>query len=137
MFDYNIYIGIPWVSGGRSIEEDGGLDCWGLVYDIYKNKYNVILPRLDSLDITQGSSATNIKLQGYYPSIREVLEEVSDVREGDILLFNEMGEPLHVGLAVDRRHMIHMRIKLGCVLECFTSREWDFKHVSTHRLRNT
>lgn len=135
-FDYNDYIGIPWVSCGRSVEEDKGLDCWGLVYDIYQKKYNVTLPRLDRLDITTGSTTTRKDLEKYYPNIKGLFFEPEYPMEGDILLFKQLGEPLHVGLAVDKTFMIHTQSSTGCVVENFKSSYWKHKHYSTHRLRD-
>ena len=36
------YLGIPWLSGGRTIT--GGLDCWGLLRYVYLDLYGIKLP---------------------------------------------------------------------------------------------
>lgn len=38
--DVNEYIGIPWVAGGR---DPSGLDCWGLVMQIYLDHFGFLL----------------------------------------------------------------------------------------------
>lgn len=37
-------LGVPYVSNGRNIATDGGLDCWGLVCEVYRRALAVTLP---------------------------------------------------------------------------------------------
>jgi cell wall-associated NlpC family hydrolase len=36
------YVGIPWLIGGRNVDE--GLDCWGLVRYVYGCEFKITLP---------------------------------------------------------------------------------------------
>ena len=39
--DFNKYIGVPWLVGGRTFE---GFDCWGLVHLFFKNELHINIP---------------------------------------------------------------------------------------------
>lgn len=45
----SLYIGRPWVSGGRGPDS---FDCWGFVWWVYKTHFGLLLPCYPGLDAT-------------------------------------------------------------------------------------
>lgn len=110
MIDYDKYIGIPFVDGGRAIS---GLDCWGLVKLIYKNEYNIELPdyycSCNSYAMV-GSLMANEK--------NKYWERVENPKEGNIITFEGLVPELeyaitHVGIVINDTHFIHAIQDIG------------------------
>ena len=53
------WLGIPYESSGRSLK---GLDCWGLVYCLYKNLFGIELPKIDKEYIKKTSKPVNNRI---------------------------------------------------------------------------
>ena len=130
---YIKYVGTPYVTAGRSLERDGGLDCWGLVRVIVQDLFNFELPAYEAinthLDINQASEMlVNTPLY-------KNCEEVDVAQEGDLLLFNIVGNPLHVGYALSNTQMIHADRKTGTVVENFRGKKWQTRLYKIYRLK--
>lgn len=136
------YVGLPFRDRGRDFS---GVDCWGIVYLIYRNEFKIALPRYDDFE--------------YHPerADREELEKVFNFERdsgnwyeipansahcGDVLLFRIDGLNTHVGLVVYPRHMIHVlegndsnkhkREPLSAI-ERYDSMLWRNRMLSVHR----
>lgn len=71
----NTYIGIPWKWRGRNPNE--GLDCWGLVRNLYKELLNIELDDYVYTDNQKETTLTNIKKakeSKYWEEIDEPLD---------------------------------------------------------------
>lgn len=121
-YDYSPYIGTPWESGGRN--KDDALDCWGLVWSIYNEVYGLYLPSLSDIHIANGFTETAEAISSVYPSIHKNFYEPDDTQEGDIIMLNMAGQPIHIGVCLDHQRMIHTTQKVGCVVEKFKQRVW-------------
>jgi cell wall-associated NlpC family hydrolase len=104
------YIGAPFVSGGRTLE---GLDCWGLVVDVYRRNLGIELPCLaesytDASDPKQGIPLLEIE--------RPAWVECRPM-EFAVALFRPTGAQLHVGVMVDEHRMLHTTPRTDCVVE--------------------
>jgi cell wall-associated NlpC family hydrolase len=115
----NRYIGIPYRRYGRDIVLDGGLDCWGLVREVYKNELNIELPSF------AGEYEADRK-RVYFDSINRVfLREavdwmrVDEAQEFDIAALARFGVVYHTGIALNAQKMLHLENRAGSCVETF------------------
>ena len=126
------YIGLPFVRGGRTLHKDRGLDCYGLAKLFYENEYNIILPEYEGIDTKQDDfaycSESIMTLSTYKDFI-----QVDNPELGDLLLFNVMGLPVHIGIYVDRGLMLHTFDKSNSAIENYTRLKWKNKLYGVYR----
>ena len=115
---YEKYIGIPYVTNGRTEE---GVDCWGLVRLFYRDELNIDLPSYDT---------------AYYgPSDDERIASLMDLHKGDwskqdnpkvgdVCVFNILGEPCHVGIYIGNNKFLHSRENRDSVIESLDNVKW-------------
>jgi len=132
MTDFSKYIGIPYVRGGRS--EETGLDCWGLVIKFYWDEYGIFLPSYQSIDTSidsiKDSSDKLLKSHSY-----RNFERVPTSKQGDLILIRVGDYPIHIGIAIDDKNMLHAMEKAGSSVERFTGLRWKNRIESIHRYR--
>lgn len=96
---------VPYKVRGRNLDIDGGLDCWGLVYDAKRRFEGVELPiysnapnapeLVEIADFMRGESSCFWK-------------RVDEPKEFDVVWLLVYGRPGHVGLMIDSRDFISM-----------------------------
>lgn len=126
------YIGLPYGNNGR---ENGIVDCWGLVVTIYSDLYGVELPRYKECNfVKEGRKGTSsfITGTGLYKECQKLSIE-EQPQEGDLILIDNAGQPTHIGMVVDKDHMIHAFDKGGSVIESFRSNKWKAKIRAFYR----
>lgn len=136
-YNYSQYIGVSWESGGRDIETS--LDCWGIVWHVYNNLYNIQLPSLSNIHIAKGKDKTRDLINKVFPHIYKnfiKIENIKDIQEGDIIIMRFAGYPIHIGLAISDKKMIHSAEKFDCVVDDFNSREWKNRIEGVYRHKN-
>jgi len=111
------YVGIPFKEKGSSY---GGCDCWGLVKLIYKHEYKIELN-----DFTDGYENTGDKNIGnLVRQEQQNAKKTEDPKEGDILVFNFLGEPLHVGIWISAQRMLHVMKGINASIEKHNKKQW-------------
>jgi len=107
------YIGIPFVSGGRTAE---GCDCYGLVRLVLDNEYGVRLPELSDDYENALNIAETAKL---FAEKRPVLaaEKLTGPREWAVVVITEQGHPCHLGIVAGDGYILHTGIKTGSVCQ--------------------
>lgn len=108
-FNLNKYVGIKWVHRGREIDRDGGLDCYGLVRLFYKNEYNIILPKWDVIASSDNPQVTDELVKSNGVEHDHPFTETSTPKVGDVVLMNILGFPVHVGIFVNDKYLLHSR----------------------------
>lgn len=126
------FIGIEYAPDAR---QDNLVDCWGLVVLVYRNVYNIQLPTFEKNSLSKDgiTSTANLILNNPLHEIFNRVQHVSDIMEGDILILNSGGNPIHIGMAVDNNKMIHAFDKAGSTLESFRSNKWKTRIRSIYR----
>lgn len=102
------YVGLRFVDHGRTM---AGVDCWGLVRLIMKDQCNIELPSYGEISATELIAVTKTIAQ---ESNREPWQEVKTPKAFDVVLMR--GRPLHVGIMVSDKHVIHVEETTSSVL---------------------
>ena len=107
------YIGIPFVSNGRSAN---GCDCYGLVRLVLHNEYQIDLPQLSN----DYSSALNIEeTKKLFTEQRPALAsfKLDKPQEKAVVIITEHGCPCHIGVFAGNGYILHTGIKTGSVCQ--------------------
>ncbi|MCL2762236.1 MAG: NlpC/P60 family protein [Treponema sp.] len=107
------YIGIPFVSNGRTMQ---GCDCYGLVRLVLQNEYGIELPELsdnytDALNCEQTARLFAEKL----PVLTAA--QIPAPEEKAVAVITENGRPCHIGIVAGNRYILHANRKTGTVCQ--------------------
>jgi cell wall-associated NlpC family hydrolase len=107
------YIGIPFVSNGRTME---GCDCYGLARLVLRNEYGVELPELSG---DYGNALNAAETARLFAEKRPVLaaEKLPGPQEGAVAVITERGRPCHLGIAAGGGFVLHTGVKTGSVCQ--------------------
>ncbi len=112
---YRQWAGVPRKSGGMSPK---GVDCSGLVYITYKEKFGIELPRSSALQKTVGVEVAKAEL-----------------RPGDLVFFRTQLINRHVGLYMGKGEFMHVSSKRGVMISRFTDHYWKGRYVTARRVQ--
>jgi len=109
MISFREYIGIPFKYGGRTKE---GIDCWGLVVIIYKEKLGVELFDMSGYEPTVESSSIFYKSISEFSRMWEKIDvDTNKLQTYDIILFGLDDEhkniPTHIAVYTTFNKIIH------------------------------
>lgn len=123
---------MPFMDKGR--DYDGG-DCFAVVYLAYRDVFGVQLPKyLDEYDDAGESSATRTQIKDAVLQHKRKWEQVESPQAMDVVLFCLGGQPLHVGLMIDKKSFIHCEKKIGVVIESLNDTRWVLRKEGIYRL---
>lgn len=98
------YLGKPWENGARG---PNAFDCWGLVYDVYKNVLNKQLP------IHPGADAKNrFKVNSLICLHKTSYIQLQEPEDFCIVLMYQNKVSHHVGLYIEK-HILHSQDGVG------------------------
>ena len=107
------YIGIPFISNGRTME---GCDCYGLVRLVLRNEYNVELPELsDNYDDAKNIEETSKLFRENLPVL--TAEKIPELKEKALVIITKLGKPCHTGIYAGDGYILHTGAKTGCVCQ--------------------
>jgi len=107
------YIGIPFVSNGRTLT---GCDCYGLVRLVLSNEYGISLPELSD----NYADASNIKETAMlFKENIPVLagQKITAPQEKAVAVITEHGVAAHVGIVAGGGYILHTGIKTGSICQ--------------------
>lgn len=116
--DYNKYIGLPYLSNGRT---ESGVDCWGLACLFYRQELGIELPSYNELY----SDSNSPEVAQVINQHRDTWTTVASPQPGDLCLFNIYGEPAHIGVYVGDNRFLHAREGRDSVVESLGSAQWS------------
>jgi len=122
------YENAPYLNKGRG---DGGFDCWGLVYAYYNDVLNIPVLSYDT-DYDSWLDGSVVKLMIEESKKHWVRIDLKDAIDGDIILFNIMGKPRHVGILFGDR-MLHIMVGCNVVYERYNTPQWKNRIAGVYR----
>lgn len=98
------YVGIPYRTLGRARD---GADCWGLVRLVYADRLDVELPAYDGRGFSGRASVPDVAslVADARGPWRELPED--EAAPPDLVLLRVHGQPVHVGVLVAPKLMLH------------------------------
>jgi cell wall-associated NlpC family hydrolase len=107
------YVGLPFLSGGRS---RGGADCYGLIRLILKEQFNKTLPLLSN-DYSDADNLAETKkvMKEHRPILAGRQVEIPDI--GDVCVIKFNGLPVHLGIYAGGGFILHTLKMTGSVLQ--------------------
>lgn len=125
------YIGLPFKERGRNIK---GLDCWGLVRLALMEQFDIYPPSY----ISSYSSTINQDQIGALVR-RETLDwkhiKPNEEMCGDIVILRMRGAPMHVGLVLGDKSMLHIERGINSVIERYNALRWKNRVVGFFRYK--
>jgi hypothetical protein len=133
---WNAYVGLPWAESGRHDAPGGaGLDCWGLVRQVYAERLGVDLPGFQGAYETADPATMHDLLDRERAAmLAEGWVEVKVPQSGDVVTLRIAGSEHHVGIVTRPGFMLHVRRGKDSVVERLDSGAW--KHRITGYWRN-
>lgn len=128
MSTYGEYIGIPFAEKGRSQK---GADCWGLVKLVYSRQMGIN----DLPDFAEQYQHTRDKVN--IPLLvdeeKQHWQPVASPQEGDVVVFNLAGIPIHVGVMIDPGRFLHVVRGTNACIEKISSPVWANRIAGFYR----
>lgn len=112
------YIEIPFKDKGRT---RAGVDCYGLVRLVLKDRYGKALPEFSDYSSCGASEEVAILVDANIPTIDAKEIDYSDLTPGDLVLIRHMGLPCHIGIYVGGGSILHTAYRKNTVLERLSS----------------
>ena len=104
------YLGLPFVDGGRTWS---GVDCWGLVRLVFKHERGIELPTYGDIP---ASELIRIAYKVKEETAKEPWNAVSIPQAIDMAVMYSRHAPIHVGVMVDNKYLLHVEKGTNCVL---------------------
>ncbi|MGP9678476.1 C40 family peptidase [Halomonas sp. AOP27-A1-41] len=105
--------GTPYRIGGTS---ERGIDCSALVRNVYRDTFNLELPRSTSSQVHEGRSIDRQELQA-----------------GDLVFFRPPGRYNHVGIYVGDGYFLHASTSQGVIISSLDNSYWQRYYWQSRR----
>ena len=126
------YIGLPFLDRGRS---SAGLDCWGLARLVLAEQFGIALPSyINEYQTTLQAEKIGKLVKAESPKWR--LIKKGDEVCGDIIVLRVRGEPMHVGVVLGDKHMLHIEHGINSVIENYSGSRWADRISGIYRYKN-
>lgn len=114
------YIEIPFVPDGR---DRTGVDCYGLVYLVYKEQRAIELPSYAGIFKDQSFESLR-RVARFIATHKNTWRKVEDPRPFDMIILRSGRYLWHVGIVIDSRHMLHIMDGINSCREEYTGLFW-------------
>lgn len=112
---YAKYIGAEFQPHGR----EGTYDCYGLIRKVLADEFNIKLPSFDRYETVKDEAVSDLIAEGL-----KDWQKINTPQEGDVIIFNVAGRPLHIGLVIEKGKMLHIEKGKNAVIESYTDPHW-------------
>ncbi len=111
---YKSWRGVPYQLGGLSKK---GIDCSGFVYQTFKDKFGIILPRTTKSQVKQGERVY-----------------IGQLQTGDLLFFKTDWRTRHVGIYLENGRFLHASTSKGVMISRLDNVYWKKKYWRAQRI---
>jgi cell wall-associated NlpC family hydrolase len=123
---------MPFVEKGRDYE---GCDCFGLVWLGFRDVLGITLPKhTDEYEDAGTTTESRAHLGGLVVTHKREWEQVKNPSPMDVVLFRLAGQPIHVGLMIDKKNFIHSEKKRGVSIESVNDIRWTLRKEGVYKL---
>jgi len=112
--EYEKWIGTPYKLGGKDFN---GVDCSSFVQTVYKNAFNIKLPRTTKEQAKKGFRVNR-----------------NSSKAGDIILFKTAYNIRHSGIIIEKGKFMHTSEKHGVSISNIHNPYWNSKYWQTRRI---
>jgi cell wall-associated NlpC family hydrolase len=112
--EYMRWKGTPHRLGGNG---RGGVDCSGFVRAVYKNAFNVELPRTTKGQLKEGMPVNR-----------------DELRAGDLVFFKPPNYPQHVGIFLRQKAFVHASKRNGVIISQIDQHYWGKYYWTARRI---
>ena len=125
------YVGLPFRFHGRTLE---GVDCFGLVYLIYKNEFGLEVTDWKRKE-QEEPHITNMRIAESFKEGMQYSEwsPVTQPMCADVVLFNINQRPSHCGIMLDRTHFLHAAEGTNSVIQSLDRIMWKKRLAAFYR----
>ena len=117
------YINIPFKPDGR---DKSGADCYGLIYLVYKELLNIVLPSYAG--VFKDETYSNLKrVSQTMRAERLKWKNVKEPKPFDVILLREGEFTWHCGLIIDKNKMLHVAQGIDSCIEHYKNFMWKNK----------
>jgi len=95
----------------------GGIDCSGFVREVYKNVFNIDLPRTTKTQVKQGAFVNR-----------------NELRSGDLVFFKPPTYPRHVGVYLNSKDFVHASKSKGVIISKIDRDYWGKYYWTARRI---
>ncbi len=125
----NAYVGIVFEEKGRNRD---GCDCWGLVRLVLKEQFDVdLMDHANDYETVKDRHAIARAIENDLPN----WVETGKPQCGDVVLLRSKGNPLHIGIMVNKRRMLHIEEGINAGTERLDSITWKDRVIGYYRSR--
>lgn len=126
------YIGLPFKEHGR---DASGVDCWGLVRLVQAEQFGLALP---SYVNEYENTVKREQIGGLIEreACKWRLIKNGDECCGDIAVMRIRGVPMHVGLVLGDKQMLHIERGIDSVIESYARPAWANRITGFYRYKN-
>jgi cell wall-associated NlpC family hydrolase len=114
IYEYRRWKGTYHRLGGT---DSHGIDCSGFVKAVYKDAFNIVLPRTTKTQVRQGK----------YVSFK-------DLQPGDLVFFKPPDYPRHVGIFLSRSQFVHASKTKGVTISKINANYWGKYYWTARRI---
>lgn len=111
---YNHWQGTPYQRGGLNSK---GVDCSGLVYLVFKDQFNIHLPRTTSEQKQIGRTVSK-----------------GDLTAGDLVFFKTGWFTNHVGIYIEKNRFLHASTTHGVIVSNLSKSYWNQSFQTAKRI---
>lgn len=112
--EYSYWVGSPYRLGGNSLR---GIDCSSLVQQVFKNSFNISLPRTTEYQVRKGYSIKKRHL-----------------KVGDLVFFKTGRTTRHVGIYMGNDEFFHVSTSRGTKISSLSNPYWKRHYWQSRRI---